>query len=160
MQILKVLSVFSMSLLLAVAVTAQSSAPEISGTVNDVMIGIIFPSSNIVFEAQSTDPNAPGDNPFDFYGGWIKVRSASIAVAESANLLTIPGRMCANGTAAPVDAADWQGWVVDMREAGEAAYEAAESESQDAITATTERLSASCSECHARYVDVADRCVG
>ena len=44
MQFLKM---FSMLLLLTMTVTAQAPAPEIHGTVNDVMIGIIYPSSNI-----------------------------------------------------------------------------------------------------------------
>ncbi len=158
MQILKM---FSILLLLAMTVTAQGPEPKIHGTVNDVMIGIIYPSSNNVFAAQSEDPNAPSDDfSFDYYGGWIEVGSAAIAVAESANLITIPGRQCANGTPAPEGAEDWLGWVEDMRASGLAAYEAAQSESQDALIEITDQLAASCSNCHARYVDVSDRCVG
>ena len=156
-----ILKLFSISLLLAVTVAAQAPETLVHGSVNDVMIGIIYPSSNILFEAQAEDPNTPSDEfSFDSYEGWVKVQSAAIAVAESANLLTIPGRLCANGTPSPVGAEDWQGWVRDMRASGTDAYEAAQSESQDALLEITDRLSASCSSCHARYVDVADRCVG
>ena len=158
MQILKM---FSILFLLAVTVSAQAPEPEIHGTLNDVMIGIIYPSSNIVFAAQSEDPNALSEDfSFDYYGGWIEVGNAAITVAESANLIEIPGRLYSNGTPAPVDAEDWKGWVEDMRTSGMAAYQAAQSESQDALTDVTDQMAASCSSCHARYVDVTGRCAG
>jgi hypothetical protein len=158
---MRTLKLLSISLLLAITVSAQGPAARIHGTVNEVMIGIIYPSSNIVFAAQSEDPEAPSDDfSFDYYGGWVQVESAAIAVAESANLLTIPGRLCANGTPPPVDAEDWLGWVEDMRTSGIAAYDAAKSQSQEALTEITDQLATSCSSCHAKYVDVADRCVG
>ena len=158
---MRILKISAISLFLAATLIAQAPEPEIHGTVNDVMIGIIYPSSNIVFAAQSEDPNAPSEDfSFDYYGGWIQVGSAAIAVAESANLIAIAGRLCSNGTPAPVDADDWKGWVEDMRSSGMAAYQAAQSESQDALTEVTDQMAASCSSCHARYVDVTDRCAG
>src|SRR5207237_722321 len=73
-----------------------------------LMRAIVYPSSNVVFAAQSElnfppvkDP-ATSPNPLtSTYGGWQAVESAAMALAESANLLTIPGRICSNGVPAP-----------------------------------------------------------
>ena len=43
-------------------------------------------------------PTKKEDGQFgDVYGGWQSVENAALALAESANLLMIPGRMCSNG---------------------------------------------------------------
>jgi hypothetical protein len=141
--------------LVALAVTAQEPASQVRGTVNEIMIGITYPTSNTVSEAVFVDPEAPSDEiSFDPYGGWLKVQTAAIAMAESANLLGMPGRLCSNGEPAPVDQDDWTDWVDDLRATGMSAYAAAKAESQEMLLEMAEELSASCVDCHTRYLDV------
>ena len=128
-----------------------------------VMRGVLYPISNVVFTAQTEDPAAfepaarvsTSPNPFtSAYGGWTAVELSGLALAESANLLTIPGRLCGNGRPAPVQNADWQLWVQELRDAGIAAYEAAQTESQEAILDAAGAVSESCLHCHQKYRQV------
>jgi len=118
---------------------AQSPAPAASapaakpyGTLAQVMRGIPFPNSNIIFDTQSTDPaaaqkppeaGAPASQTFGgVYGGWQAVENASIALQETGNLLLVPGRMCENGRPAPVDQEDFKKWAQGLIDAGAASY--------------------------------------
>jgi len=140
---------------LGLAGAGQAPATEAPGTVNEVMIGIIDPNTNTVGYAAFLDPDAPSDSAAaDQYAGWERVRSAAIAMAESASLLMMSGRLCSNGMPAPVDQEDWIAWSMELGEAGLAGYAAAKRESMDALLELGEQLTASCVSCHMRYVDV------
>lgn len=140
---------------LGLVAVGQEQATQAHGTVNELMIGIIDPSTNTVGYAAFVDPEAPDDEPgIDPYGGWLKVETAAIAMAESANLLMLPGRLCSNGQSAPVDQEDWIAWTQDLRNTGLAAYAAAGEESMDTLLDMADEFSASCVACHTRYVDV------
>jgi hypothetical protein len=144
-------------LLVAATAVSPAQAPitEAHGTVNELMIGIIDPNTNTVGYAAFLDPEAPSDEPTtDAYAGWPRVQSAAIAMAEAANLLVIPGRMCSNGQPAPVDEEDWIEWTGDLRAAGLAGYQAARNKSQDTLLDLSEQMTASCIACHTRYLDV------
>jgi len=145
------------------AQTSPQSAPsqsQVHGDLRQVMRGILFPNSNVVFFAQGNDPAAvPKDadgttsvNPLaGVYGGWEAIENSSIALAEAANLLTIPGRMCANGKPVPVQNADWQRFVQGLRDAGTASYKAAQSKDMDKMLDAADTLTNACSECHDVY---------
>jgi hypothetical protein len=155
-------------------VAAQAPAPargrgaapaaRVHGTLLQVMRGILYPASNVIFAAQSDDPAtikpatpdpATSPNPLtSSYGGWTAVENAGIALSEAANLLTIPGRMCSNGKPAPIQNADWQMWVQELRDAGMATYKAAQSKNQDAILEAAGVVSEACSHCHDKYREV------
>jgi hypothetical protein len=141
---------------------AAASHPQsqVHGDLRQVMRGILFPNSNVVFFAQGNDPAAvPKDadgttsvNPLaSVYGGWEAIENSSIALAEAANLLTIPGRMCANGKPVPVQNADWQRFVQGLRDAGMASYKAAQSKDMDKMLDAADTLTNACSECHDVY---------
>jgi hypothetical protein len=147
---------------------AQTSPPsaasrpqsQVHGDLRQVMRGILFPNSNVVFFAQGNDPTAvPKDadgttsvNPLaGVYGGWEAIENSSIALAEAANLLTIPGRMCANGKPVPVQNADWQRFVQGLRDAGMASYKAAQSKDMDKMLDAADTLTNACSDCHDVY---------
>jgi len=138
------------------------------GNLAQVMRGILFPASNVIFAAQSIDPatvKPDGDpstspNPLtSSYGGWEAVGNAGIALAEAANLLSIPGRLCMNGKPAPSQNADWQKWVEELRTAGMTAYKAGQAKSQDAVLQAADVMSVACSNCHEKYREVAERCM-
>lgn len=146
---------------------AGQGPTRVHGSLLQVMRGILYPASNVIFAAQSEDPAAikpaadasTSPNPLtSAYGGWTAVENAGIAIAEAANLLTIPGRLCANGKPAPIQNADWQMWVLELRDAGMATYKAAQAKNQDAILEAAGVVSEACSHCHDKYREVPNRC--
>jgi hypothetical protein len=132
----------------------------------------MFPNSNVVFAAQdesgvnvkpSGDP-ALSPNPLSStYGGWEAVQNSALALSESANLLTIPGRVCSNGRAVPIQNEDWGKFVQGLRDAGMTAYKAAQSKNPDNILMAADALTVACSNCHDKYREkpggVPDRCM-
>jgi hypothetical protein len=106
------------------------------------MRGILFPNSNILFDAQDKDPAAKPDekdpaaaaHPFaGTYGGWEAVENASIALAEAANLVALPGRNCANGKPVPLNDPTFQKGLASLREVSMLAYKTAQAKKQDAM---------------------------
>ena len=147
----------------APAPTAPAAdAPQVKGTLNQVMRGILFPNSNILFDAQDKDPAAPPD-PKDptaavhafagTYGGWEAVENASIALAESANLVALPGRSCANGKPVPLNDPTFQKGLAALREVSMLAYKTAQEKKQDAMLDVADKLTLACATCHEAYRD-------
>jgi len=151
---------------------AASARPALSfpatGTVNQVMRGILFPSSNVLFDVQTKDPGAGSkggvaradaattSNRYgDVYSPWQVVDAAAISIAEIGPLLMQP-RRCENGKPAPVDRDDWKKYVQGVVEAGRAAYRASQMRSQDAVSEATNVISDACANCHRVYRDVAN----
>jgi hypothetical protein len=150
-------------------IQAQTPARS-AANLSQLMRGILFPNSNVIFAAQSVnpadippakEPSAATDPLASTYGKWTAVENSALAVAEVANLLTISGRKCANGRPVPIHNADWAKLVEGLREAGMTAYKAAQSKNQDNIVAAADVVTTACSNCHEKYrdkADVADRC--
>jgi hypothetical protein len=143
-------------------------------TVNQLMHAILFPLGNTVFFAQSEDPDAlirdpmpsTSTNPLTgLYGGWQAVENSALALAESADLLLIPGRSCSNGEVVNVGDADWIRFVDDYRQKSVAAYEAALTKDMDAMVDASGGLFEACSACHRVYRrepirgDPTERCI-
>jgi hypothetical protein len=143
---------------------------EVEANLAQLMKGILFPSSNVIFAAQSEDPSRvePAKDPStatdplaSSYGKWQAVENASLAIAESANLLTLPGRKCSNGRAVPLTNANWAPMVQGLRDAGMKAYKAAQSKDMDKILDAADTMTTACSNCHEKYREKAtpaDRC--
>ena len=133
-----------------------------------VMRGIPFPNSNIIFDTQSLDPAAlkdkkPGDTGAgasaqynSVYGGWQAVENAALALQETANLITIPGRMCENGRPVPLNDEDYKKAAAGLVEAGKVAYKAAQSKNLDAMLEAGGTVTDACSACHEIYRDKPD----
>jgi cytochrome c553 len=85
------------------------------------------------------------------YGGWQAVENSGIALAEAANLLTIPGRVCSNGRPVPLADPDWGTFVQGLRDAGMAAQKAAAEKNQDAFLDVSDRVASACANCHDTY---------
>jgi hypothetical protein len=146
-------------------------APKAHATLAQMMRGIPFTFSNIVFDAQSNDPGAPraaadvtsgATATFkNVYGGWQEVENSALALAETANLVMIPGRLCENGKPVPIEEATFQKAAQGLAEAGHAAYEAAKSKDMDKMLEVSETVAKACSNCHEPYRDFdnpKDRC--
>lgn len=148
-----------------------TAAMQIQSDLNRLMRGVLYPASNVVFSAQTDNPGdvkfVPGRDPSlatdpltSTFGGWQAVENAALALAESANLLLIPGRNCANGVPVPMNDPDWAKFVQELRDAGMKAYAAAQSKNQDRMVEAADTLSAACAGCHRKWREkrVADRC--
>ena len=107
------------------------------------------------------DPSA-ATNPLEStYGKWEAVENSSLAIVETASLLTVPGRLCSNGRPVPATNPDWPKLVQGLRDAGMKSYVAAQSKNQDKLTDATDELTTACSNCHVKYRDkdkLEDRC--
>ena len=140
--------------------------PASSANVLQVMRGILFPSSNVIFAAQSDDPEkvekaedpATATDPLkSAYGGWEAVSNAGLALAESTRLLEVP-RSCSNGKPAPIDGDTWKKGLTDLRAAGTAAYEAGKAKDQDKVLDAADKVVTACSTCHDAYREKTPRC--
>jgi mono/diheme cytochrome c family protein len=149
--------------------SAQASVFPAAGNLNQVMRGILFPSSNLIFNVQTHDPGAPlpkrpANQPSDaafsmvdwgagIYKGWEIVDYAAVALAEAAPLMLTPGRRCENGRPVPVQDADWVKYTIELAEAGKAAYKASQTRKQDVVSDVTEQIANACLHCHQVYRD-------
>ena len=141
---------------------AAAQEPRVYANLLQLMRGVLYPASNVIFTAQTDDPAAfkpatrtsTSSDPFtSAYGGWEAVENSGLALAEAANLLIIP-RTCANGKPAPIQNADWKMWVQELRDAGMAAYKAGQAKDQDAILEAAGAVSDACLHCHNKYRQV------
>jgi mono/diheme cytochrome c family protein len=145
------------------AAQAQLSAPL--GNLAQIMRGILFPSSNLIFAAQSQDPGAPkeafkpGSGGFNWadwgagiYSGWELVDYAAVTLSDVGPLLLVP-RRCENGKPAPVERPDWIKYTQELTEAGRAVYKASQTRNQEAVSDATNVLADACLNCHVAYRD-------
>ena len=130
---------------LAMAQAPASFKPKPVGNLKQVMRGILLPNSDTIFNVQQT---APKDDK-----AWADVQNAAVALAESAALINMPGRLRADGTPVPVRNADWVRFSDALVKASEASLKAAQSKSQDAVGKSTDALSDACDSCHKIYRD-------
>jgi len=172
-------TVLTLSLLLAVcgvsliAQTSSTNAPQqVHADLNQLMRGVLYPAANVVFFAQADNPGdvkfIPGHDPgmstdplTSTFGGWVAVENAALALAESANLLTIPERRCSNGAPVPTKDPAWLMFVQEVRDASMKAYKAAQAKDQDKMIELSETLSTACAGCHRKWRDrrtPANRC--
>lgn len=157
--------------------TPEALQSKVQGSLNQVMRGILFPNSNIIFDAQDRDPAAevdPSDaaaaaHPFaGTYGNWEAVENAAMALAEAANLVALPGRTCANGKPVPLNDAVFQKGLTVLRETSLNAYKVAQAKNMEGMLDIADKLTQACATCHDVYRDkvvdgkpigIADRCV-
>jgi cytochrome c553 len=172
-------TVVILSLMLAMcgglSVTAQTPSTNatqiVYANLNQLMRGVLYPAANVVFFPQfenpaavkpaDQDPSMATDPLKSTFGGWQAVENASLALAESTNLLLVPGRVCSNGVPAPITDPDWTKFVQEVRDVSLQAYKAAQAKDQDKIVDLSETVAASCAHCHRKWRDrktPANRC--
>lgn len=125
----------SVLVFLATAASAQEAPFQQVGTTSQLMIDIIYPSSDALFYIE----RAPPRNDVE----WNVVRSQALMLAESGNLLIMKGR-----------ARDQSNWIRDSKmlvNVGAAAYKAATAKDVAAIQALNDQLYAACVTCHQQY---------
>jgi hypothetical protein len=105
------------------------------GTMSELMVKIIYPASDAIFYITTREPKTESE--------WVELQGKALAVAESANLLMMPGR-----------ARDQDRWIADARlmlDAGRAAFRAAKAKDVTALDALNDQLYTSCTSCHQHY---------
>src|SRR6185437_12558692 len=112
-----------------IAWTAMAQAPTYQpvGTMGQLMINIIYPTSDAIFYVERTPPKTQVE--------WNALANQALMLAESGNLLMMPGR-----------ARDQGNWIKDaklMVDAGAAAYKAAQAKDMAGIVAVNDKLYAS-----------------
>src|SRR5262245_8233794 len=147
---------------------AAGPAMQPYASLAQVMRAIPFGASNIIFDTQTNDPEAPkkeggGDSASarfaSVYKGWQVVEHNALALSETANLILIPGRLCENGRPVPVDREDFRKFAQGLVDAGKAAYKAAQSKNQDQMVEASDVVATACSNCHEIYREKEPRCV-
>lgn len=105
------------------------------GTMSELMVHLIYPTSDAVFYISSRTPKTDQE--------WTELQAKTLLLAESANLLLMPGR-----------ARDQDQWVKDTRlmlDVGTAAFKAAKAKDVAALEALSDQLYESCVTCHKHY---------
>ena len=143
-----------------------------TGTLNQLMRGIFFPNSNLLFTVQTRDPAAPvpppdpaakgsGFSVFEWgqgiYTGWPVIENAAAALADASPWMLTPGLRCENGRLAPVTEPDWIRFTEQMASVAKRGYRLAQTRNQDAVSEWTGDLSDACAACHSVYRDVGGR---
>jgi hypothetical protein len=123
----------------AVQAQAPSEVPAPSyrpvGTMSQLMIDIIFPASDALFYIEREPPKTDAE--------WNVIRTQTLMLAESGNLLMMPGRARDQG--------DWIKESKVMVDLAASAYKAARAKDMAGILAIDDALADSCIVCHQQY---------
>jgi hypothetical protein len=123
-------------LLMAGAALAQAPTFQPVGTVHQIMLGIVKPTSDIIFAV-------PGKKPANDEE-WATVQNAALTLAEAGNLLMLPGRAKDNGE-----------WVTNAKalvSAGSDAFKAANAKDAKALEDIGDKIEDTCEKCHGKYL--------
>lgn len=115
--------------------------------VKQLMLGVIDPSADVIWEATGTIISASGteERRPKNQDEWDAVRNAAIALTESGNLLMMTPRA--------KDGDVWMKRSQEMIDTGIAAWKAAEAKNVDQLFTVGGDVYEACSHCHQDYVD-------
>jgi cytochrome c556 len=127
-------------LAVGVIVLAQTPSGEMPairsvGTMSDLMLDVIYPTSDRIFYVSRDEKKSEKD--------WIELRRSALVLAESANLLMAENR-----------ARDKDQWMKDARllwEVGNKAFVAAKARDEAGLEALNAELYEACQSCHVHY---------
>lgn len=124
-------------LILTSVAMAQAPSFQPIGNMSQLMIHIIYPTSDAIFYVERNPPTNDAQ--------WNALASQALTLAESGNLLLMPGRVREKG--------NWSSDTKMMIDAGTAAFKAAKAHDLEGVKAVNDALYASCVTCHAQYRD-------
>jgi hypothetical protein len=125
-------------LMTVTALRAQAPASPPSrnvGSMSELMVNVLYPTSDAVFYISTRTPKTDTE--------WTELQGKTLMLAESANILMMPGR-----------ARDNDRWMADAKlllDAGAAAFAAAKRKDVDALVNLNDALYQSCVTCHMHY---------
>jgi len=132
---MRILSLIVVVTILVTGVSLAQSTFQPVGTMSQLMIDIIYPTSDDIFYIFRTPPTNDRE--------WAAIERSALTLAESGNLLMLPGR-----------ARDQENWIKDAKmlvDAGTVAFKAAKAKDIEALLAVNEQLVTSCTTCHMQY---------
>jgi hypothetical protein len=109
---------------------------KVVATVKEIMLGVVIPTSNVVFAAAGETP--PDD------AAWSLVETSTLALAESGNLLMLEGRA--------VDEGEWRKQAQALIATSEAALVAIRAKDADKLSAASDAIYEVCEACHKQYL--------
>jgi len=130
-------------LFFAGVLVAQAPTYKPFGVLADVMAGILLPNSETIFNVTKRAPK----NDME----WTSVQTSAVILAESGNLLLLPGRKRETGGLVPVQSAEWRKHVTALVEAARSMYKAAQTKSAENVFEACEPLYQACFTCHEMY---------
>ena len=119
------------------AATPSAEVPSMKsvGTMKELMVDLIFPTSNEIFYVGRNEQKSEKD--------WVDLQHNSLMLAESANILMAENR-----------ARDKDRWMRDAKllwDAGSKAYKASKAKDLEALKALNDDLYEACQSCHEHY---------
>jgi hypothetical protein len=121
---------------MAAATLAQAPVYQPVGTVRQVMLDIVAPTSDVIFKV----PNqAPKDDK-----EWKTVQDSALMLAETGNLLLMPGRA--------KDSGDWTKFAKELTDQGSKAFKAANARDAKSLEDIGNDIDSVCEDCHAKYL--------
>ena len=115
-----------LGLFLAGAAMAQAPTYQPVGTVRQLMLAIVKPNSDIIFSVPGKPPKTDED--------WAAVQNAALILAETGNLLMMPGR------------------AKDMLSTSAATLKFANAKDAKTIEDLGDKLDETCETCHGKYL--------
>jgi hypothetical protein len=125
--------------------SGAGDGPRAVASVRDVMTAILDPAADEVWGAVAVIESATGveERAPRSEEDWQRVRRHALTIAESGNLLMVPGRA--------VDAEDWARLSRALVEAGGRAVAATEARDPARLLVAGEEVFAACAACHRAY---------
>jgi hypothetical protein len=133
---MKVLLILVPILLAAGAMMAQTPAFQPVGSLHEVMLGIVVPTSDLIFKFQNDPPKSDAD--------WALVQNAALTLGETGNLLLLPGRA--------KDTGDWTKFAKALVDAGSTTFKAAKAKDAKALADSGDKVYDSCETCHTKFL--------
>ncbi|GFE82336.1 hypothetical protein GCM10011487_43360 [Steroidobacter agaridevorans] len=106
------------------------------GPSRQVMLAITIPASETVFNAAAEPPTTDEQ--------WVSVERAALALAESGNLLLIPGRA--------VDEGEWSRFSHMLIDTAAQAYAASQAKDIEGVSEAGNAIYEACEGCHKKYL--------
>ena len=120
------------AVVLAAVAWTQDAEPKPVANVTQIMQVMVVPPSNALFNVARQAPETDEE--------WRKLREGAILLAESGNLLLMPGRA--------EDTDVWRDTSLEMVEAGADALRAADAKDVDGLIEAGNRVIDACEVCH------------
>lgn len=142
-----------LALILTGALAAQVATYERVASTKDIMLWMVIPASNALFDAGSKEKPTAED--------WESYRKQAVILAEAGNILMVPGhakaaidaKTKAEKSKAAIGAATWNQSAKMLRDAGKAALVAINKKDTDMLAGDVgEKILNSCSSCHDKYM--------
>jgi len=121
---------------LAATTMAQAPAFQQVGTVRQIMLGIVAPTSDVIFKVPNQAPKDEKE--------WKTVQDSALMLAETGNLLLLPGRAKDNG--------DWVKFSKALIDRGSKAFKAANAKDAKSLEDIGNDIDDVCETCHAKYL--------